>query len=134
MTLLLPTVYMTKNPILFGTALLFAFELGIFILLMKLAYSGGDFLASKIGAIIGATPTTDKDTDKAIDDAKNFAILVGISGAILLLGAAIMNIDGMFLSALGFTLTLGLFLVGISAAYWGASKILGGQKGMMIAH
>lgn len=134
LTLLLPTVYMTKNPILFGTALLFAFELGIFILLMKLAYSGGDFLASKIGAIIGATPTTDKDTDKAIDDAKNFAILVGISGAILLLGAKIMNIDGMFWSAIGFTLTLGAFLLGISAAYWGANKILGGQKGMIIAH
>lgn len=130
LTLLLPTVYMTKHPILFATALLFALELGTFILLMKLAYSGGDFIANMIGAKIGATQTT----DKAIDDAKNFAILVGISGAILLLGAAIMNIDGMFLSALGFTLTLGVFLLGISAAYWGASKILGGQKGMMIAH
>ena len=134
LTLLLPTVYMTKNPILFGTALLFAFELGIFILLMKLAYSGGDFLASKIGAIIGATPTTDKDTDKAIDDAKNFAILVGISGAILLLGAKIMNIDGMFWSAIGFTLTLGLFLGGISLAYYGANKILKGEKGLIMAH
>ena len=134
LTLLLPTVYMTKNPILFGTALLFAFELGIFILLMKLAYSGGDFLANMIGAKLGTKLGVTQTTEKAIDDAKNFAILVGISGAILLLGAAIMNIDGMFLSALGFTLTLGLFLVGISAAYWGASKILGGQKGMMIAH
>lgn len=130
LTLLLPTVYMTKYPILFATALLFALELGTFILLMKLAYSGGDFISNMIGAKIGVTQTT----DKAIDDAKNFAILVGISGAILLLGAAIMNIDGMFSSALGFTLTLGLFLVGISAAYWSASKILGGQKGMMIAH
>ena len=130
LTLLLPTVYMTKHPMLFATALLFALELGTFIFLMKLAYSGGDFIANMIGAKLDATQTT----DKAIDDAKNFAILVGISGAILLLGAAIMNIDGMFLSALGFTLTLGLFLVGISAAYLGASKILGGQKGMMIAH
>lgn len=130
LTLLLPTVYMTKNPILFGTALLFAFELGIFILLMKLAYSGGDFIANMIGAKLGVV----QNTDKAIDDAKNFAILVGISGAILLLGAAIMNIDGMFWSALGFTLTLGAFLLGISAAYWGANKILGGQKGMIIAH
>lgn len=130
LTLLLPTVYMTKHPVLFATALLFALELGTFILLMKLAYSGGDFIANMIGAKLGATQTT----DKAIDDAKNFAILVGISGAILLLGAAIMNIDGMFLSAIGFTLTLGTFLLGISAAYWGASKILGGQKGMMIAH
>lgn len=130
LTLLLPTVYMTKHPILFATALLFALELGTFILLMKLAYAGGDFIANMIGAKLGVSQTT----DKSIDDAKQFAILVGISGAILLLGAAIMNIDGMFLSALGFTLTLGLFLVGISAAYWGASKILGGQKGMMIAH
>ena len=130
LTLLLPTVYMTKHPVLFATALLFALELGTFILLMKLAYSGGDFIANMIGAKLGVV----QSTDKAIDDAKNFAILVGISGAILLLGAAIMNIDGMFWSALGFTLTLGLFLVGISAAYWGASKILGGQKGMMIAH
>lgn len=130
LTLLLPTVYMTKHPVLFATALLFALELGTFILLMKLAYAGGDFIANMIGAKLGATQTT----DKSIDDAKNFAILVGISGAILLLGAAIMNIDGMFLSALGFTLTLGVFLLGISAAYWGASKILGGQKGMMIAH
>lgn len=130
LTLLLPTVYMTKHPILFATALLFALELGTFILLMKLAYAGGDFIANMIGAKLGVSQTT----DKSIDDAKRFAVLVGISGAILLLGAAIMNIDGMFLSALGFTLTLGLFLVGISAAYWGASKILGGQKGMMIAH
>lgn len=130
LTLLLPTVYMTKHPILFATALLFALELGTFILLMKLAYAGGDFIANMIGAKLGVSQTT----DKSIDDAKQFAILVGISGAILLLGAAIMNIDGMFLSALGFTLTLGLFLVGISAAYWGASKVLGGQKGMMIAH
>lgn len=134
LTLLLPTVYMTKNPILFGTALLFAFELGIFILLMKLAYSGGDFAANYISGKLGGKLGVTQTTEKAIDDAKQFAILVGISGAILLLGAAIMNIDGMFLSALGFTLTLGLFLVGISAAYWGASKILGGQKGMMIAH
>lgn len=130
LTLLLPTVYMTKHPILFATALLFALELGTFILLMKLAYSGGDFIANMIGVKIGATQTT----DKAIDDAKNFAILVGISGTILLLGATIMNIDGMFWSAIGFTLTLGTFLLGISLAYWGANKMLGGQKGMMIAH
>lgn len=130
LTLLLPTVYMTKYPILFATALLFAFELGVFIFLMKLAYSGGDFAANYIGGKLGVV----QSTDKAIDDAKNFAILVGISGAILLLGAAIMNIDGMFWSAIGFTLTLGVFLLGISAAYWGANKMLGGQKGMMIAH
>ena len=117
LTLLIPTVYMTKNPILFGTALLFAFELGIFIL-----------------CVIGAYNLVTKGIDEAIDDAKNFAILVGISGAILLLGAKIMNIDGMFWSAIGFTLTLGLFLGGISLAYYGANKILGGQKGMMIAH
>ena len=130
LTLLLPTVYMTKHPVLFATALLFALELGTFILLMKLAYSGGDFIANMIGAKIGATQTT----DKAIDDAKNFAILVGISGAILLLGAKIMNIDGMFWSAIGFTLTLGLFLGGISLAYYGANKILKGEKGLIMAH
>ena len=134
LTLLLPTVYMTKHPILFGTALLFAFELGIFILLMKLAYSGGDFAANYIGGKLGGKLDVTQTTEKSIDDAKNFAILVGISGAILLLGAKIMNIDGMFWSALGFTLTLGLFLGGISLAYYGASKILGGQKGMIIAH
>lgn len=130
LTLLLPTIYMTKHPVLFATALLFALELGTFILLMKLAYAGGDFIANMIGAKLGVSQTT----DKSIDDAKQFAILVGISGAILMLGAAIMNIDGMFLSALGFTLTLGTFLLGISTAYWRASKMLGGQKGMMIAH
>lgn len=134
-TLLLPTVYMTKNPILFGTALLFAFELGVFVFLMKLAYSGGDFAANYIagrlgGGKLGVTQTT----EKSIDDAKNFAILVGISGAILLLGAKIMNIDGMFWSALGFTLTLGLFLGGISLAYYGANKILKGEKGLIMAH
>lgn len=130
LTLLLPTVYMTKHPVLFATALWFALELGAFVFLMKLAYSGGDFIANKIGAKLGVV----QSTDKAIDDAKNFAILVGISGAILLLGAAIMNKDEMFWSAIGFTLTLGVFLLGISAAYWGANKMLGGQKGMMIAH
>lgn len=130
LTLLLPTVYMTKHPMLFATALLFAFDLGVFILLMKLAYSGGDFIANKIGVKLGIV----QNTDKAIDDAKNFAILVGISGAILLLGAKIMNIDGMFWSAIGFTLTLGTFLLGISLAYYGANKILKGEKGLIIAH
>lgn len=130
LTLLLPTVYMTKHPMLFATALLFAFDLGVFILLMKLAYSGGDFIANKIGVKLGIV----QSTDKAIDDAKNFAILVGISGAILLLGAKIMNIDGMFWSAIGFTLTLGTFLLGISLAYYGANNILKGEKGLIIAH
>lgn len=134
LTLLLPTVYMTKNPILFGTALLFAFELGIFIILMKLAYSRGDFLANYIGGKLGDKLGVTQTTEKAIDDAKNFAILVGISGAILLLGAKIMNIDGMFWSAIGFTLTLGLFLGGISLAYYGANKILKGEKGLIMAH
>ena len=136
LTLLLPTVYMTKHPILFGTALLFAFELGIFIFLMKLAYSGGDFAANYIGGKLGKLGKLDvtQTTEKAIDDAKNFAILVGISGAILLLGAKIMNIDGMFWYAIGFTLTLGLFLGGISLAYYGANKILKGEKGLIMAH
>lgn len=134
LTLLIPTVYMTKHPILFGTALLFAFELGIFILLMKLAYSGGDFAANYIAGKLGGKLDVTQTTEKSIDDAKNFAILVGISGAILLLGAKIMNIDGMFWSAIGFTLTLGLFLGGISLAYYGASKILKGEKGLIMAH
>lgn len=130
LTLLLPTVYMSKHPMLFATALLFALDLGVFILLMKLVYSGGDFIANKIGVKLGIV----QSTDKAIDDAKNFAILVGISGAILLLGAKIMNIDGMFWSAIGFTLTLGTFLLGISLAYYGANNILKGEKGLIIAH
>lgn len=134
LTLLIPTVYMTKHPILFGTALLFAFELGVFIFLMKLAYSGGDFASNYIGGKLGAKLGVTQTTEKAIDDAKNFAILVGISGAILLLGAKIMNIDGMFWSAIGFTLTLGLFLGGISLAYYGANKILKGEKGLIMAH
>lgn len=134
LTLLIPTVYMTKHPILFGTALLFAFELGIFIFLMKLAYSGGDFAANYIAGKLGGKLDVTQTTEKSIDDAKNFAILVGISGAILLLGAKIMNIDGMFWSALGFTLTLGLFLGGISLAYYGANKILKGEKGLIMAH
>lgn len=134
LTLLLPTVYMTKHPMLFATALLFAFELGVFVFLMKLAYSGGDFAANYIGGKLGAKLGVSQTTDKAIDDAKNFAILVGISGAILMLGAKIMNIDGMFSSALGFTLTLGLFLGGISLAYYGANKILKGEKGLIMAH
>lgn len=117
LTLLLPTVYMTKHPILFATALLFALELGTFIL-----------------GVIGAYKLATKGMNEAIDDAKNFAILIGISGAILLLGATIMNIDGIFSSAIGFTLTLGLFLVGISAAYYGANKILKGEKGLIMAH
>lgn len=133
-TLLLPTIYMTKNPILFGTALLFAFELGVFIFLMKLAYSGGDFAANYIAGKLGGKLDVTQTTEKSIDDAKNFAILVGISGAILLLGAKIMNIDGMFWSAIGFTLTLGLFLGGISLAYYGANKILKGEKGLIMAH
>lgn len=117
LTLLLPTVYMTKHPVLFATALLFALELGTFIF-----------------GVIGAYKLATKGMNEAIDDAKNFAILVGISGAILLLGATIMNIDGMFWSAIGFTLTLGTFLLGISLAYYGANKILKGEKGLIMAH
>lgn len=117
LTLLLPTVYMTKHPVLFATALLFALELGTFIL-----------------GVIGAYKLATKGMNEVINDAKNFAILVGISGAILLLGAAIMNIDGMFWSALEFTFTLGTFLLGISLAYYGANKILKGEKGLIMAH
>ena len=130
LTLLIPTIYMTRNPVLFATALLFALELGTFIFLMKLAYAGGDFIANMIGAKLGASQTT----DKSIDDAKHFAVLVGISGAILLLGATIMSKGKMFWYALGFTITLGTFLLGISLAYYGASKILGAEKGLIMAH
>ena len=134
LTLLIPTIYMTKHPVMFATALWFALELGAFIFLMKLAYSGGDFAANYIVGKLGGKLGVVQSTDKAIDDAKNFAILVGISGAILLVGAAIMNIDGMFWSAIGFTLTLGTFLLGISLAYYGANKILKGEKGLIMAH
>lgn len=134
LTLLIPTIYMTKHPVMFATALWFALELGAFVFFMKLAYSGGDFVANMLGAKLSKKLSVEQTTNKSIDDAKNFAVLVGISGAILLLGATIMSKGEMFWYAIGFTITLGTFLLGISLAYYGASKILGGQKGMMIAH
>lgn len=120
LTLLIPTIIMTKHPVLFATALLFALELSAFIFATKYAY----ILGSKLGGDV-------KDTIKS---AKEFGILVGISGAIMLIGATFMKMDGMFLNSIEFTFTLGVFLLGISAAYLGATKIIKGTKGMAIAH
>lgn len=86
-----------------------------------------------ITGVIGAYTIASNMMKDTMSSAEEFAWLIGIAGLTLLI-PTVMNIDGMFLSALGFTLTLGVFLLGISVAYWGASKILGGQKGMIIAH
>ena len=142
-SLTLPTLIMGNHPgAFFGNALLFSLNLGLFVLLVKAAYGMGDILGAlgagaiaKIPAVgkIVESSSNDKGTKKTIDDAKEFAILVGVSGATLMLGA-IMNekFDG-FCQSLEFATSLGLFIVGVSLAYSFGTKILDG-KGMRDAH
>lgn len=142
-SLTLPTLIMGNHPgAFFGNALLFSLNLGLFVLLVKAAYGMGDILGAlgagaiakipAVGKIVGSS-SNDKGTKKTIDDAKEFAILVGVSGATLMLGAIMNEKFGGFWQSLGFATSLGLFIVGVSLAYSFGTKILDG-KGMRDAH
>lgn len=127
-SLTLPTLIMGNHPgAFFGNALLFSLNLGLFVLLVKAAYGMGDIVGSS------SNDKDDKETKKTIDDAKEFAILVGVSGATLMLGAIMNEKFGGFRQSLGFATSLGLFIVGVSLAYSFGTKILDG-KGMRDAH
>lgn len=142
-SLTLPTLIMGNHPgAFFGNAILFSLNLGLFVLLVKAAYGMGDILGAlgagaiakipAVGKIVGSS-SNDKGTKKTIDDAKEFAILVGVSGATLMLGAIMNEKFGGFWQSLGFATSLGLFIVGVSLAYSFGTKILDG-KGMKDAH
>ena len=67
--------------------------------------------------------------DKTVSIAKDFMILIAVSGTILLLGGMLMNvIDKMALVT--FTVTLGLFLLGVGLVY----KIMGSVVGDALKH
>lgn len=133
-SLTLPTLIMGNHPgAFFGNAILFSLNLGLFVLLVKAAYGMGDILGTLgAGKIVGSS-SNDKGTKKTIDDAKEFAILVGVSGATLMLGAIMNEKFGGFWQSLEFATSLGLFIVGVSLAYSFGTKILDG-KGMRDAH
>lgn len=142
-SLTLPTLIMGNHPVaFFRNALLFSLNLGLFVLFVKAAYGMGDILGAlgagaiakipAVGKIVGSS-SNDKGTKKTIDDAKEFAILVGVSGATLMLGAIMNEKFGGFWQSLGFATSLGLFIIGVSLAYSFGTKILDG-KGMRDAH
>lgn len=142
-SLTLPTLIMGNHPgAFFGNALLFSLNLGLFVLLVKAAYGMGDILGAlgagaiakipAVGKIVGSS-SNNKGTKKTIDDAKEFAILVGVSGATLMLGAIMNEKFGGFRQSLRFATSLGLFIVGVSLAYSFGTKILDGN-GMRDAH
>lgn len=139
-SLALPSILIGNHAIsFFLNAITFAFSLGIFVLLVKAAYGLGDiaaaFGASKIPGLkdVVGNSSNGKETKKTISDAREFAILVGVSGATLMLGAMMNEKFGGFWQSLGFATSLGLFIIGVSLAYSGGTRILNGN-GMRDAH
>ena len=98
-----------KIPGLFISAMKFAIELGVFILAIAAAYN----LANRII----------KD-DKTIKEAQLLSKLIAISATTLILGGLFMLIPGMWLATLGFAVILGVFILGVVAAYNRATRIL----------
>ena len=82
----------------------------------------GLFIAGTIKAYSFAS----KDIDETIIDAEKFGKLIGISGAIMLVGAAIMMIPNMFRHSLLFSMALSAFIIGTIGAYKFASKDMKG--------
>ena len=82
----------------------------------------GLFIAGTIKAYSWAS----QDMDTTIIDAEKFGKLIGISGAIMLVGAAIMMIPNMFGHSLLFTMSLSAFIFGTISAYKFASKDMKG--------
>ena len=82
----------------------------------------GLFIAGTIKAYSWAS----QDIDKTIIDAEKFGKLIGISGAIMLVGAAIMMIPNMFGHSLLFSMALSAFILGTIGAYKFASKDMKG--------
>lgn len=62
--------------------------------------------------------------------AKAFTMLVAVSTLSLIIGAKSMTSAKDYMNALLFTVTLGVFILGISAAYKGAARILKNHKGI----
>ena len=82
----------------------------------------GLFIAGTIKAYSWAS----QDMDTTIIDAEKFGKLIGISGAIMLVGGAIMMIPNMFGHSLLFSMALSAFIIGTIGAYKFASKDMKG--------
>lgn len=65
-----------------------------------------------------------------LETAKTFTMLVAVSALSLIIGAKSMTSARDYLNALLFTVTLGVFILGISAAYKGADWILKNHQGI----
>ena len=78
----------------------------------------GLFIAGTIKAYSWAS----QDMDETIIDAEKFGKLIGISSAIMLVGATIMMIPNMFGHSLLFSMALSAFILGTIGAYKFASK------------
>lgn len=65
-----------------------------------------------------------------LETAKTFTMLVAVSALSLIIGAKSMTSAKDYLNALLFTVTLGVFILGISAAYKGADWILKDHQGI----
>ena len=94
-------------PWLFLGSIMFAVALGLFVFL-----------------VIGAFNLASKNINSAILDAKNFALLVGLSSTILLIGGLMMMIPGFFLGTLEFVALLTAFIFGVTWAYGKAKKLI----------
>lgn len=65
-----------------------------------------------------------------LEAAKTFSVLVAVSALSLIIGAKSMTSAKDYLNALLFTVTLSVFILGISAAYKGADRILKDHQGI----
>ena len=79
-----------------------------------------------IAGTIKAYSLASQDMDTTIIDAEKFGKLIGISGAIMLVGATIMMIPNIFGHSLLFTMSLSAFIFGTISAYKLASKDMKG--------
>lgn len=136
LSLLIGATMVIKHPWISVGALGFGVLLGVFVLLVRAAYSFGDILGNIAGGFIGSkVGEINGDLNSDIANAKQFAILVAISATTMLIGGGIvMKFPWIILTSMGFALTLSVFLIGIAAAYKVASMLIRGTKGMSIAY
>lgn len=133
LSMLVGGMMIMKNPWLMLGIFGFGLLLGLFVFLVRMAYSGSDFVMGMIGAKFGGKDLP--GIKSSIDDAKEFAILVAISAATMLIGGGVVATFGwdFFFGAIGFALDLGIFLALVGGAYRIASMAIGGRKGIVMA-
>lgn len=133
LSMLVGGMMIIKNPWLLLTMPVFGLLLGLFVFLVRMAYSGSDFVMNMIGAKFGGKDLP--GVKSSIDDAKEFAILVAVSAATMLIGGGVVAKFGwdFFWGAIGFAIDLGIFLALVGGAYRIASMAIGGRKGIVMA-